>query len=225
MINTAPKNNILIVEDEILIAMHIKQCLEKEKLAKATIAKNYNDAIAHLKSTQTFDMVFLDVNISDTKTGIDLANYINENHGIPFLFITSYTDPKTLAELQETMPEAYISKPFNNADIIATFHILSNKLKSSKIFKLKIGKTLYNINLENLIYAESDHVYIHLIFTNKNLVIRSSIGSLLNSLPIKSLVQINRSIAVNPKFVTHSDAKIVAIGKTEFTKSPNYSFP
>jgi len=223
MKKTLPKSNILIVEDELLIAMHIKQCLEKEKLARATIAKSYCEAVAHLKSTQIFDMVFLDVNISDTKTGIDLARHINENYGIPFLYITSYTDPKTLAELQETMPEAYISKPFNNADIIATYHILSNKLKSSKIFKLQIGKTVHNINLENLIYAESDHVYIHLIFTNKNLVVRSSIGNLIKSLPEKSLIQINRSTAVNPKFVTHSDAKIVAVGTTEFTKSPNFN--
>lgn len=214
--------NVLIVEDELLIANHIRQCLKKEHLANAVIAKNYNEALICLRNKKSFDLAFLDVNLSGEKNGIDLANYINENYSIPFLYITSYTDAKTLSQLQETLPEAYISKPFNNADIIATVNIISNKLKKNKFFELTIGKTVYKINLDDLLYIKSDHVYIDVVFQKETISVRSSISSLLEKLPKGTLWQINRSVAVNPNFITVITNTSVTINNTTFKKSSKY---
>jgi len=215
--------NILIVEDEVLIANHIKHCIEKESLGKVTFARSYHEAISKLESNYNFSLVLIDVNLMGTKNGIDVAKYINEHQGIPFLFITSYTDSKTLSELQETSPEAYISKPFNNADIIATVSIILKKLKNTKVFQLKIGKTVYKLNLDNLVYVKSDHVYIDMVFKSETIVVRSTIKNLLEQLPKDTLLQVNRSVAVNPKFITLFTDKVVTVNNIVFKISQKYN--
>ena len=118
---------ILIVEDELIIAEDVKNSLIKKGFDVLGIAMDYDEAISILKLNKP-DLILLDVNLNSVKDGIDLANTINEYYGIPFIFTTSYSDSSTLERAKKTNPINYLVKPFKEVQLIAAIEIALHKL-------------------------------------------------------------------------------------------------
>lgn len=214
--------NILIVEDELLIANLLKNYIQKANCKCAGIAIDFEEAIAILEE-QDIDLVLLDVTIFGDKNGIDIARKLNFTYGIPFIFLTSHSDTSTLKLITETKPVGYLSKPFKEIDVVTTLNLyFSNYTPNNDFFKLNIGKSFYNINLKELVYAKSDHVYIQLFFIDKEILIRETLGKLIENLPKNSLVRINRSIAVNPNIINKVNKSSVEIGTNTFKLSASF---
>lgn len=113
---------VLIVEDEPLIAEHIATYLNNSDFMVSGIA--YDDEEARqLLRTSSPDAVILDINLDGETDGIQLAEYINKNYQLPFLFLTSYADRETLERAKKVEPWGYIVKPFNEKTLQATLEI------------------------------------------------------------------------------------------------------
>ncbi len=113
---------ILIVEDEPLIAEHIATYLNNSDFMVSGIA--YDDEEARqLLRTSSPDAVILDINLDGETDGIQLADFINKNYQLPFLFLTSYADRDTLERAKKVEPWGYIVKPFNEKTLQATLEI------------------------------------------------------------------------------------------------------
>jgi len=199
-----PQKNILIVEDEVLIASQIEMFLELNNYNCIGIAVDYTGAIELLERNPV-DLILLDIKINGSKDGIDIAKYVNKNLGVPFLFLTSYNDVETLKELKYLNPIGYINKPINDATLLTNIDLYfsSTKIHTQHIVPIQSGSKTYNINCTDLQYIESEHVYINLFFTNHTQTIRISLTKFLEQLPNKELVQINRSTAINPNAINH----------------------
>jgi DNA-binding NarL/FixJ family response regulator len=89
------KIKILVIEDEIIIADHLCDILNELGYECFEPAINYTEAIDSLKTNQP-DVAIIDIQLGGKKTGIDLAEYINENYNFPFIFLTSNSDPLTI---------------------------------------------------------------------------------------------------------------------------------
>ncbi|MBK8416595.1 MAG: response regulator [Bacteroidetes bacterium] len=50
------------------------------------------------------DIVLLDINLEGKQDGIDLGKYIHEKLGIPFVFLSSYSDKNTLDRAKQVQP-------------------------------------------------------------------------------------------------------------------------
>ena len=198
------QKNILIVEDEVLIASQIEMFLEHNGYNCIGIAVDYSGAIELLESNPV-DLILLDIKINGSKDGIDVAKYVNNNLGVPFLFLTSYNDVETLKELKHLNPIGYINKPINDATLLTNIDLYfsSTKIHTQHIVPIQSGTKTYNINCTDLQYIESEHVYINLFFTNHTQTIRISLTKFLEQLPNKELIQINRSTAINPNAINH----------------------
>jgi DNA-binding LytR/AlgR family response regulator len=107
---------ILIVEDEALIADHLAACLTAEGYAVDAILDSAEDALAHLQTARP-DLALLDIQLAGTLDGVDLAMAILGGSQIPVVFLTSNTDPRTLARVQLSRPAGFIVKPFQPADL------------------------------------------------------------------------------------------------------------
>lgn len=117
---------VLIVEDEPIIARNIAMYLDNHDYSVAGIAYDPDEALSFLRQSQP-DLVLLDVNLESDQDGIDVAERINERYGIPFVFLTSYSDRETLDRAKKTGPSGFIVKPFNEKTLYATIEIaLSN---------------------------------------------------------------------------------------------------
>lgn len=120
---------VLIVEDEPIIAEHIALYLNNNDFRVSGIAHDMEEARSQL-AQNTHDVAVLDINLGGEEDGIDLAAYINKKHNIPLLFLTSYTDKKTMERAKEVEPAAFIVKPFNERTLLASLEIaISNFAK------------------------------------------------------------------------------------------------
>jgi DNA-binding NarL/FixJ family response regulator len=126
---------ILVVEDEPLIADDIANQLRINDFEVSAIAYDYEDAVYELKFNAP-DAVVLDINLGSGKTGVDIAEVINEKYGLPFIYLTSYADKQTLERAKRTEPLGYVVKPFDERNLIATLEIalynFSQKQKSTQ---------------------------------------------------------------------------------------------
>jgi DNA-binding response OmpR family regulator len=95
--------NILIVEDEPIIAKHIAAYLNKNDFWVSGIACDDEEAMHELKNN-TPDAVIIGINLKSDTDGIAIAQYINKEMHIPFLFLTSYADKETLAGEKKQNP-------------------------------------------------------------------------------------------------------------------------
>lgn len=214
---------VLIVEDEVLIANYTKQCIVNHGYKCAGIAISYSRAVDLLEKNEV-DIVLLDVNISGEKSGIDLALKINTEYNIPFVYLTSYSDPKTIESLKETFPAAYLSKPINKTMLTTTLDILwaNKKRKENNYFKFTIGNTQYTIDLDELLFIKSDHVYVELIFKASKIILRNSLKNMVDLLPEGTVKQVNRSTLVNPYQIKRIKGNQLEIGEEIIKISKTY---
>ncbi|MDP9958048.1 DNA-binding LytR/AlgR family response regulator [Epilithonimonas hungarica] len=195
---TEHRSRILIVEDEVLIAFSVKRTLETYFLPE--IANDYEEAKL-LLSYKIFDFVLIDISLSGEKTGLDLAQFINDNISIPFIFTTALTDPGTLEKVTNLKPSAYLSKPVESVNLITAINLaLANQ---DNIFKIEIGKQVYYFQSKDFLFAEADHIYVEICLkSGKNQILRTTMSYLEEVFPSKYFKRINRSIAVNPYHIT-----------------------
>ncbi len=114
--------NILVVEDEALVAAMIKEALSKTKYTVRAVAFNKASAEKYL-ATEPIDAALLDINLEGNFEGIDIGRLIRDQHHIPFLYITAHADDQTLHNAKLTQPSGYIVKPFTERDLLAGLEI------------------------------------------------------------------------------------------------------
>lgn len=113
---------ILIVEDEPLIAEDIAEYLSNVDYSVSAIAYNKAQALEALKE-QVPDLVLLDINLGNNLDGIELARLINMEYYLPFIFLTSYTHKSILDQAKVTRPMGYVVKPFTEKDLFTSIEI------------------------------------------------------------------------------------------------------
>ncbi|MCO6359005.1 response regulator transcription factor [Roseivirga pacifica] len=119
------KKNVLVLENEVLIADDLCDTLEDLGYAVFEPALTYQAAINTLDS-ENVDIAILDIDLGSKKTGMDVAMYIRANHNIPFVYLSSHSDQKTIELAKNTMPYAFLVKPFVSADVLTALEIALN---------------------------------------------------------------------------------------------------
>lgn len=125
---------ILVVEDEALVAEAIKRKLQKMGYSVPGTASSGEEAIKLVEEIDP-DLVLMDIVLQDKMDGIEAAGYIHTLFNVPVVFLTAYSDEKTLLRAKITEPFGYIIKPFKERDLqvaieIALFkHDIERKLK------------------------------------------------------------------------------------------------
>jgi DNA-binding NarL/FixJ family response regulator len=116
------KYNILIVEDEPLIAEDIQGYLEESGFGIVGIANSGAIALEILSKTKP-DALLLDINLGAGLDGIELAGIIRKDYQLPFVFLTSHADKSTLERAKLTFPAGYLLKPFDGSDLMTSLEI------------------------------------------------------------------------------------------------------
>jgi len=117
-----PLLRVLIVEDDPLIAEDIRSLLESEGFNISGVAHDGSQALDFLKVRDP-DLVLLDINLGTGLSGLDVAEVIQRDYKLPFIFVTSFDDETTLMEAQQHSPYGYIVKPFQDRTLLATIKI------------------------------------------------------------------------------------------------------
>ena len=128
--------NVLVVEDDPLIAEDIRHHLTNADYSAQTVVHNKADALAAL-ATESPDIVLLDINLGGKLDGFEVAEAINAHYHLPFLYLTSYSTKSIVEQAKFTRPMGYILKPFDEADLFSSIEIaLYNFAQRQKPAKL-----------------------------------------------------------------------------------------
>lgn len=122
---------VLLVEDEFIIAKDIKIFLEKENNYSVDVARSYLQAES-LFLTKNFDLVICDVNLNEEKDGIDFITDVVSKNPKPVIYLTAYNNVNVVRRAKETVPFAYLLKPFNEIQLKITIELALLNFNSSK---------------------------------------------------------------------------------------------
>mgnify|MGYP000382371805 FL=1 len=214
------KVNIRIVEDELMIAEMTREMLLDLKYSVVGIAKDHDAAIDYLAKSEDIDLVILDINLGREKTGIDIAEVIQDQYEIPFIYLTSYSDPKTIKKAAQTSPAAYLLKPFIKSDLYTTIEIIiARNLKSEGTILIKDGDLNVKLKTRDIHYIMSDNNYLEVFTLRKKYIVRNSLDVFLEELSDSNFIRIHRSYAANILKIEAVNGQYVLVGEAKLPLS------
>ncbi len=113
---------ITVVEDERIVALHMKQQLSKlgyEVVAVVAAGEEALQRIAELRP----DLVLMDIHIEGDLDGIETAARIPPELQIPVIYVTAYSEQATLERARTTKPYGFLVKPFSERELNATIQM------------------------------------------------------------------------------------------------------
>jgi PAS domain S-box-containing protein len=137
--------DILIVEDERIVAHDLKKDLENFGYTVCGIASCGRDAISMAEEEHP-DLVLMDINIKGNIDGIQVAKVMKNRFNVPVIFLTGYADENTLERVKEATPAGYLVKPFKQREVRAAIEIALEKKGAA----LKYRETWFSTVLQHL---------------------------------------------------------------------------
>ncbi len=209
---------ILVVEDEMIIAADISMVLESQGYEVTGILPRGEDALNSIAQRPP-DLVLMDISLKGNLDGIETARYIYERHQIPVIFLTANADDATFARAKATRPYAFISKPFQPADLQRVIELAMARLAeeqggqsllhlnetaeeayilADRIFVRHKGK-MSKILLQDILYAEAARSYCKIFTAQTEYLMSIALGTLEEKLQSSNFLRIHRSYIVNLK--------------------------
>lgn len=207
--------NILIVEDEYLIADMLCIILRRNGYNRITHADTLEKAGKALEEEP--DVCFVDIRLNG-ENGIEFAALLQQRE-IPFIFITANNELETIRSAALTNPQAYLSKPVNEKDLIASLEIIRARFQKYIWVRTSMGKI--KIRQSDILYIEADNVYSKIVCASKTYMERitlKEVGDLLEPFFIK----VHRSFIVNRNMIDSFKSNELRIGEHRIPVSKKY---
>lgn len=216
---------VLVVEDSALIAEDIAMKLGKHHFEVLQICDKGEDALEFLKNN-TPDLVLLDIRLAGALDGISTGYMIQKNYSVPIIYLSDLSDRDTLNRAKQTRPANYLTKPFNEADLVRAIDFAFSNYSAAQpaapasppqpekdhIF-VKNENTFIRIPLKDILYLHADRSYCHIVTEDKTYVQAVSMNHVFEQISHKDFIRIHRSHVVNVNKVTAIDGNIVRIGR------------
>ena len=119
---------ILVVEDEGLIALHLTELLEKAAYRVGGPAYSGEMVLLDLASSPLPDVILMDIALAGKLDGIETARQILEQHPIPVIFLTAYSNQNRIEQAKAVSSFGYLMKPVMEDELFAAINLaLRNK--------------------------------------------------------------------------------------------------
>lgn len=110
-------SNVMIIEDETIIALHIKSIVHEAGHRVIGVARTHAEAVALARRAPP-DAVLADISLADGSSGIDAVREILGDIDVPAIFVTAF--PERLLTGERPEPTYLITKPFDATVLAAT---------------------------------------------------------------------------------------------------------
>lgn len=242
---------VMIVEDESIVAMDLAAGLEHDGYNVVGIADNFDDAVK-LFSDNTVDILLMDINIYGSKDGVETATALMKIKQVPLIFLTAFTDAKTIERVKHTNPAAFLTKPYNienvriaidlalhnfaetkpatGGKVLSMQPAASTEKKAEKEQFLQLKDYIFikqnyrfvKFKLSEILFVEADNNYVNIYTQQQKYVLRLSLGDLVDRLQYARLVRVHRSYAVNLDEISSFDEQVIKIDKHEIPIGRNH---
>jgi len=123
--------NVLIAEDEALVALDISHELASVGYTVVGQASNGREAVQKALELKP-DVILMDITMPGDIDGIKAAEEIGQKLGTPVIFVTAHSDEGTLQRAKLTRPSGYIMKPFEPNELRANIEIALHRAKMAQ---------------------------------------------------------------------------------------------
>ena len=226
------KINILIVEDEAIVAKDIQQSLRKSGYNVLDVVSSGAAAIKSLELNKP-DLVILDVMLKGDLSGVDVSEFIKREFNIPVIFLTAYADQSTLDKAKLTEPYGYIIKPFREIELYTTIEMALFKHKSyiqtvnerdllhsiivetsennsqNDFHFIKSNSRYIKLASNDIWYIEALKDYVSVNTENHKYTIHSTMKEIESKLPSRDFIRVHRSFIVRISKIVSMDVQIL----------------
>lgn len=122
MINMVHAVHVMIVEDERIIALHLRKQLEKLGYERTSAHTRGSDALKAIECDPP-DIILMDIRIDGDIDGIETAAGIPPDLHIPVIYVSAHSEDATLSRAQKTRPYGFLIKPFSDRELHATIQM------------------------------------------------------------------------------------------------------
>jgi two-component system, LytTR family, response regulator LytT len=210
------KINILIIEDEALIAQNIKMQVESFGYSIAGVCYKYSHALKAINET-AYDVVITDINLGNgihEKSGLQIVQQVKQIKNCPIIFLTAFSDKDTVKKAAALAPSAYLVKPVNAVNLFAAVQVavdnfanktaaIPEETESPGYFFVKNGTRLVKVWWKDVYHLEAVKNYVKVKTTEytSGLLLRGSLQDVLqnrmSAVVRAGFIKINRAEAVN----------------------------
>ncbi len=127
-----PPKRVMIVEDESVISLDIKNSLMRLGYDIAGVAASGERALSKIESSRP-DLILMDIHLKGEMTGIDVSEQVRSDFQIPIVYLTANADDSTFKEANQTDPYGYLLKPFEERELGIAIEIALHKHEKEQI--------------------------------------------------------------------------------------------
>jgi len=122
---------ILVVEDEGIIALHLRRQLMRLGYEVPAAVADGKQALREVDASPP-DLVLMDIVLEGKLDGIATAARIPTAYHIPVIYLTAHSDDATLARASVTNPYGYLLKPFSERELHAMIQMTLARCRSER---------------------------------------------------------------------------------------------
>lgn len=183
---------------------------------------NAEEALSLIEEVQP-DILLLDINISGEKDGVTLAQEVVGKYNLAIIFLTAFSDLKTLSRAKKVKPAAYIIKPYEDTNLAVAIDLAFSNLADTQAsnqnaywvkdcFYIRDTNHFCKVKLNDILYIEAKGSYSQIMTEQRNITVSMNLKTLLNKISLPQLYRIHCSFAVNVNKVDAFDGNQVIIG-------------
>lgn len=217
------KIKVMIVEDKMVVASSIASILEKHGLNVIGICSSGDEALSQLDKNEP-DLILMDIELDGPLDGIATAELISRRSTIPTIYLSDYTDSRTVTRAKKTHPANYLSKPFNESDLIRAIDIAftnhnarpggkSGVLLSDYVFVRTDNQAYQKVAYSEIVYLKAGGSYCQIFTDDKTLTLSNSMNNIHHQLNHKDFMRVHRSHVINTRKITFIEGRVVHLGK------------
>lgn len=235
--------DILIVEDEPIIAKDLMYTLKDLGYGITAVCRNHQEALETVNKKKS-DLIICDIHLEgDDWDGIRIAQEIRRNHDQPIVFLTALADASTIARAASVEPDAYLVKPFEERTLYAAIELAINKFSARKApiqdaaakssaaetipfiagnFFIKDKKRLIKVSATDIYWIKADGAYSQLNTGTQQFFLSTNLGSLEEKLRGNTFVRVHRSYLVNFQHIDAIEEDVLSVGIERIPLGKNY---
>ena len=214
------KLKCVIVDDEPMAREIIETYIAKiPNLDLTASCKNAAEAILFAQENEV-DLFFLDINMPEI-SGLSLAKIIHKK--VQIIFTTAYRefaiDGFNLNVVDYLLKPISFDRFLQAVQRVAQSEITEN---STDFMFVRSDRKMVKIDFNTILYIESLSDYVKIFTSEKTIVIRETISSLEEKLPVKKFIRIHRSFIISLQNITSYTNEFIEINQKALPISRSY---
>lgn len=230
--------NVLIIEDDLVVAQNMKEIIEGLGSINALIAKNDEEAFDAVEKVKP-QLFLADISLTNSALdGISIMQKISESNHSPLIYTSALSDHNTRNRAKLTKPVAYLLKPFSarQLEVAIDFAMLNQHthtldtyieidhqslITETDYVYVKSKNEYIKIIKSDILYLKSDSSYTDIITKTDKVRHYVHLKEIVSRLKAPYIVRTHNSYAVNTRHIQKYDNETLYIyGHNELHSIP-----